>query len=254
MSKINKKSRNTPRTAAGKGRGNGPAPTTKGESAAARAQQEVCEKCGQVHRRCRGHTKHGPNTGKPCGANPPAGQNLCIKHGGNQPAHRRRAKERLLELVDPALAALHRVLTNPNADDAVKVRAALGVLDRTGLKPGVSISVETSKWDDLVQSVTGEVVVDRSLPPADRREALGWEDVQQLAAETNADAWREYDHEDAEEYEHGRIRPDENTVKGEVVVTRYHRPADREPSDPPPPHSKVKTRTTEGRLARPMRE
>ena len=108
----------------------------QGESGGGTPGRDPCEKCGQVHGRCAGHTKHGPNAGKPCGANPRAGALVCIKHGGNHPAQKKAAKERLLELVDPALAVLHKVLTDPKTDDHNKVRAAQLVLDRDRLQAG----------------------------------------------------------------------------------------------------------------------
>lgn len=40
----------------------------------------------------------------------PAGQLTCIKHGGNHPAQRRRGKERLLDMVDPAISQHLRIL------------------------------------------------------------------------------------------------------------------------------------------------
>lgn len=157
---------NMARTGVGKGKRPDPPPTTDGENGASRIERPVCEKCGQVHRRCRGHTKHGPNAGKPCGANPRTGQFVCIKHGGNHPAQIKSAKQRLLELVDPALAALHRVLTG-DADDAVKVRAAVAILDRTGFGPSANLNVQESRWDAFVAAVVdvdgGNVEIDRSL-------------------------------------------------------------------------------------------
>jgi hypothetical protein len=49
--------------------------------------------------------------------------------------------------VDPALAALHKVPTDPNTDDHNKVRAAQIVLDRTGFKPGVVVEIKPGTWD-----------------------------------------------------------------------------------------------------------
>jgi hypothetical protein len=169
---------------------------------------------------------------------PRIGALVCVKHGGNHPGHKRKAKERLLELVDPALAELHRVLTDKHADDAVKVRAALGILDRTGHGPGAKIEVGISKWEQMFED--GVVTLDRSLPPSEPDalgpaggDDLGWEDAHQHGEDARAEAWSEYDHEDAKTYERGRIRPDENTVRGEVVVGRYDVPPDAEPTDPP---------------------
>jgi hypothetical protein len=140
---------------------------------------------------------------------------------------KRAAKERLLELVDPALAALHKVLSDPDAEDAVKVRAALGILDRTGHRPGVVVSVEPNdRWANLLDDGAG--------PGQDDRSSIGGGEQGQIAAvhmavdqaahDATADAWRAYDDEDAEPYNGpSRIRLDENVVPGEVVeVARYN--------------------------------
>lgn len=41
-----------------------------------------CKTCGTVHERCAGHTKNGPNAGKPCGKRPLTGATVCASHGG----------------------------------------------------------------------------------------------------------------------------------------------------------------------------
>jgi hypothetical protein len=130
-------------------------------------------------------------------------------------------------LVDPALAALHKVLTDPNTDDHNKVRAAQVVLDRAGFKPGMVVEVQTSKWDQAADEVYTDGGADRSsLLPGDTRALPGgvgnhtWEDKAQLAWNAQEDADR-----DNAEPEVFRIYQDENTVRCEVV-------------DPiaPPPH------------------
>jgi hypothetical protein len=140
-----------------------------------------------------------------------------------------KAKERLRELVDPALAALHKVLSDKDADDSVKVRAALGILDRTGFGPGVDINIGVSKFDSIFDGIT-EVDLDRSLPDAGTRPAvggggrdpmpLGYEDVEQAVVTAHEDEWRAsgYDAEDAPPDHPYR---DENTVTGEVIQSRY---------------------------------
>ncbi len=180
-------------------------------------------------RRC---TATARNTGERCKRAAIKGGTVCTTHGGNLPQVRKAAKERLLDLVDPALAELHRVLSDKNADDAVKVRAALGILDRTGHGPSAKINVSSSKWDDVIGEMVkdGQVALDRSLPNAERTPALPgggdhpWEDVEQHATDLQAEAWRDYDAEDAPPE---RIRPDANTVRGEVVRGRH------DPGDPP---------------------
>lgn len=54
---------------------------------------------------------------------------VCFKHGGKAPQVMAAAKRRLLEMVNPALTRLEKVITN--GEDGPAVRASLGVIDRT---------------------------------------------------------------------------------------------------------------------------
>jgi hypothetical protein len=226
-----KKRPSVPRTGVGKSDPGESGRANEGDDGASSGQGRVCGKCGQVHRRCSGHTRHGPNAGKPCGANPPRGSRLCIKHGGNRPEIRKAAKQRLLELVDPALAALHKVLTNPEAEDSTKVRAAVAILDRTGFKPGLVVEVEPGdKWSALLDGAT--MVDNRALGGGGAAAELANEAALQLALDARDQAWRAYDAEDAEEYASRPSFRDENTVSG-VVVGRYDVPRDQPPNAPP---------------------
>ena len=79
-------------------------------------------------------------------------------HGGSSPQAKRSAKERLLALREPALVALGRVLRDPKVDDSTKVRAALGILDRTGFPAGLKLGVDESvaPWQQLLRRIAGE--------------------------------------------------------------------------------------------------
>ena len=229
MGQKNDDAGSAPRTTVGKGGRGEPRSTKKVKKSAAATGRPACDKCGEVHGRCAGHTKHGPNTGKPCGANPRAGALVCTKHGGNHPGQKKAAKERLLELVDPALAALHKVLTDPNTDDHNKVRAAQLVLDRTGFKPGIVIEVGTSPFDAMILAAMGNaktIELDRGDPtPAALPSKHSWEDVDQYATDEQTEAWAEYDAEDERPYT-ASIVPDKNTVQGEVVGSILPGPPD----------------------------
>lgn len=172
-------------------------------------------------RRC---TATANRTGERCKAPAILGGTVCRMHGGNLPQVKNKAKERLLALVDPALAALHQVLTSKDADDATKVRAALGILDRTGFKPGMTIEVGVNKFDQVVSEAikSEDLQIDRSaMRPAARPTGGGgdhsWEDVDTFAKDAQQQSWSAYDDEDLEPYR-TRMNPfDGNTVKGEVV-------------------------------------
>lgn len=62
-------------------------------------------------------------------------------HGGKAPQNIKAAKKRLLEMTEPAISALDDVV-NTQQDEgpsSTVVRAALGILDRTGLGPTQTI-------------------------------------------------------------------------------------------------------------------
>jgi hypothetical protein len=105
-----------------------------------------------ARRRCGARTK----SGKPCPTPPIKGGTRCRMHGGAAPQVKKAARERLMELREPALVALGKVLRDPKADDATKVRAAVAILDRTGLGPNVKVEVEQLKpWQVLMATALG---------------------------------------------------------------------------------------------------
>jgi hypothetical protein len=168
-------------------------------------------------RRC---TANKVNTGERCKAPAIKGGVVCRVHGGAAKQVKKAAKERLLELVDPALAALHKVLSRPDVDDAVKVRAALGILDRTGFRQGVDLNVTVSEWD---KGITEAVLLERDL---DDDPALGDGGGEQPALESSAflDAEAAVEEADAEwaeqarEDKRSRIKQGgHDVVRGEVV-------------------------------------
>ena len=89
---------------------------------------------------CRAKAK---STGKRCRRWAMFGQKICMVHGGKAPQNIKSAKRRLLALSDPAISALDDVINTgqkvTDGPSAVVVRAALGVLDRTGLGPTQTI-------------------------------------------------------------------------------------------------------------------
>lgn len=70
--------------------------------------------------------------GEPCRQPAMDGGKRCRLHGSATPAAKRKARLKLLELVDPAIATLARIMVSPNAKDADKLRAAEAILDRAG--------------------------------------------------------------------------------------------------------------------------
>ncbi len=56
----------------------------------------------------------------------------------------------MLELVNPALAELQRILTKPDTTDADRLRAITLLLDRTGYGPKSQVEVEVRPWQELM--------------------------------------------------------------------------------------------------------
>lgn len=117
------------------------------------------------------------------------GGTVCTTHGGSSPVVRKAANDRLLALVEPALAALGKVLRDKHADDSVKVRAAIAILDRTGHGPSATVNVQDNRWDALLEGVAGDLGIDRSLPDSPQRKGRAVEDA------VDAEWWEEDDHD-----------------------------------------------------------
>lgn len=94
-------------------------------------------------KRCSAHSKR---TGERCKKPPIRGATVCRAHGGGAPQVKASAEERLRALGGPALDALERAL---KAKDATKAtRAALGLLDRAGIRVDV---VPAAEYDKLLR-------------------------------------------------------------------------------------------------------
>jgi hypothetical protein len=87
-------------------------------------------------RRC---TAHSSQTGKRCKKAAILGGNVCTSHGGRAFQVQKSAKQRLAELVEPALEGLHLALKSGEIPSIVK--AAQIVLDRTGFHPSRAIEL-----------------------------------------------------------------------------------------------------------------
>lgn len=69
--------------------------------------------------------------GKRCGRSPIVGGTVCDRHGGKAPQVQRKARLRLLELVDPAIATLAREMGKAESSRD-RQSAANSILDRAG--------------------------------------------------------------------------------------------------------------------------
>jgi len=101
-------------------------------------------------RRCKAHSSQ---TGQRCKKAAMLGQTVCRTHGGASPQAKNAARERLNDLVDPAISSLKKVLERAidSEDYAAVVRAAISILDRTGYHPSQSVEL-TGKDGGPIQS------------------------------------------------------------------------------------------------------
>ena len=82
--------------------------------------------------------------GTPCQKSPIKGGTVCRLHGGAAPPVKRAAELRLLELVDPAIATLARIMATSD-NEALRLKAADSILDRGGLPKGAQVTVEDAR-------------------------------------------------------------------------------------------------------------
>jgi hypothetical protein len=90
--------------------------------------------------------------GTPCTNPPVKGAVVCRMHGGAAPQVRRAARQRLLEAADPAAARLVQLLDSD--DEAIAVRAATALLDRSGHGPSsTQVQVDGGQVDYRIEGV-----------------------------------------------------------------------------------------------------
>ena len=86
--------------------------------------------------RCTAHVSDGSRQCERWAIN---GGTVCATHGGQAPQVKKSAKERLAELIEPALAGLHKALQSNDLGSIVK--ASQIVLDRTGFHPTKAVEL-----------------------------------------------------------------------------------------------------------------
>lgn len=92
--------------------------------------------------KCRATNKQGER----CNSWAIRGGTVCGQHGGRAPQVRRKAEERIRELVNPALARIAKLIGDdelPGAEsEAVSLAAARDILDRAGYGATAKVSLE----------------------------------------------------------------------------------------------------------------
>ena len=122
-------------------------------------------------RRC---TAHSSRTGERCKKAAIKGGGVCASHGGKAPQVQRSARERLAELIEPALEGLHKALKSN--DLPTIVRASQIVLDRCGFHPSQAVELY-GKDGNPIQIMT-ETIDPDTLSPEARR--ILWEEIKRI--------------------------------------------------------------------------
>ena len=97
-------------------------------------------------------TAKAKQSGARCRKDAIPGGAVCKFHGGGAPQVKKKARERLNDLVDPAINVLQALLDpHQTADERTKLAAAKDALDRAGLKAPEKVDHDgtlTIKWKD----------------------------------------------------------------------------------------------------------
>ena len=133
------------------------------------------------------------------------GGRVCRVHGGSAPQVKRSARQRLMELAEPAVEALRMALESE--DIRAIVRAAIAVLDRTGHHPRQRVEVE--------DATTAPLNFTLKLDKPEQRSEERTIDVRQLSTDTLRRIHYEVEH--GEPYPDEQVRfylPEQKPVKG----------------------------------------
>lgn len=121
--------------------------------------------------------KKGTQRSKRCGLPTIKGGNVCHMHGGSASQVIKAARQRLLDAVDPMLAELHKLATDPKVPAVVRRQAVDSMLDRAGLKP--SSKVELTGADAGPLQVQQLAAMDPAMLDASYRQLLEGSDAEE---------------------------------------------------------------------------
>lgn len=93
---------------------------------------------------------------RPCAAWAANGTEYCTAHGGATPAAIAAARRTIMLATPNAAEVLSRLLNDEDVAPETRIKAAVQLLDRGGVRAGVDISLEAPAWQKLMGDMFGE--------------------------------------------------------------------------------------------------